>query len=144
MEKITFSQRIAATKEKVWSVLWDDATYRKWTSVFSESSHAETDWKEGSKVLFIDDERNGMVSIIETLRPNSMSFRHIGELKNGIEDTESESVKVWAGSHENYNLHDVEGKTVLTVEMDISNDIKEYFLKTFPKALELVKLLAEE
>ncbi len=70
MEKQTFSTTINAPKEVVWKTLWDDETYRKWTSVFSATSYAETDWKEGSKVLFLDADGSGMVSRIEANRPN--------------------------------------------------------------------------
>ena len=45
---------INATKEKVWEVLWTDETYRKWTSAFSEISSAESDWEEGSRIIFGD------------------------------------------------------------------------------------------
>ncbi len=82
MQKINFSTSINASKEKVWKTLWDDSSYRKWTSVFSESSHAVTDWKEGSKVLFLDGKGSGMVSKIEINRPNEhMSFKYMGEVK---------------------------------------------------------------
>ena len=50
MERKEFTIDINAPREKVWDVLWQDDSYRKWTSVFSEGSHAETDWKKGSKV----------------------------------------------------------------------------------------------
>ncbi|MDB5247588.1 MAG: Activator of Hsp90 ATPase 1 family protein [Segetibacter sp.] len=144
MEKLTFSTTINAPKEKVWEVLWNDSTYRKWTSVFSEGSCVETDWKEGSKILFLDGKGQGMVSIIETSRPNEfMSFKHLGEVKDGVEDTESEAVKKWAGAMENYILNEVNGATEVSVEVDISDDFKEYFLKTFPKAIEQVKVLSE-
>ena len=94
MDKMKFSTTINAPKEKVWKILWDDETYRKWTSVFSEGSYAQTDWKEGSKVLFLDGKGSGMVSKIETSRPNEfMSFLHLGVVKDGVEDTESEEVK---------------------------------------------------
>ncbi len=62
MEKINFSISINAPKEKVWRTLWEDETYRKWTSVFSPTSYVDTDWKEGSKVLFLDGQDSGMVS----------------------------------------------------------------------------------
>lgn len=144
MEKIICSINISAPKEKVWRTLWDDASYRQWTSVFSESSYAETDWKEGSKVLFLDGKGEGMVSKIETLRPNEfMSFKHLGTVKDGVEDTESEAIKAWAGSYENYSLKETEGGTELTVEMDINEEYKEYFSKTFPKALQILKELSE-
>jgi hypothetical protein len=144
MEKLNFKTSIKAPKEKVWKTLWDDATYRKWTSAFSEGSHADTDWKEGSKVLFLDGQGSGMVSRIETIRPNEfMSFKHFGEVKNGIEDTESDKVKGWAGALENYTLKEVNGITELTVDMDMNEDYKDYFVGTFPKALEQVKILSE-
>ena len=105
MEKLHYDIAINATPEKVWKVLWTDQTYREWTSAFSEGSHAKTDWKEGSKVLFLDGTGQGMVSKIAANRPNEfMSFEHLGEIRDGNEDTTSEKVKEWAGAHENYTL----------------------------------------
>lgn len=145
MEKLQFSTTINAPKEKVWRILWEDETYRKWTSVFSPSSYATSEWKEGSKILFLDGKGSGMVSRIEVLRPNEyMSFKHLGIVKDGIEDTESEEVKTWAGSHENYTLKDHNGNTQLDVVIDIAGDFKDYMSSTFPKALEQVKILAEQ
>ena len=43
METLNFSININAPKEKVRKVLWDDSSYREWTSAFSEGSYAETD-----------------------------------------------------------------------------------------------------
>lgn len=144
MEKINFSININAPKEKVWEILWGDDTYPKWTSVFSEGSQAVTDWEEGSKVLFTDGKGSGMVSKIETKRPNEyMSFQHLGEVTGGVEDTTSEKVKAWAGAFENYTLQETNGVTKLAVDMDIVGDYKDYFLKTFPRGLELVKQLSE-
>jgi hypothetical protein len=144
MEKLNFNILINAMPEKVWKVLWTDDTYRKWTSAFSESSSAETDWKQGSKVLFLDGEGRGMVSRIAENRPNEyMSFEHLGEVNNGIEDTTSEKVKGWAGTHENYTLKKVNGKTELIVDMDITDEFKEMFSKMWPVALDNVKRLSE-
>ncbi len=144
MEKMNFSTSINAPKDKVWKTLWEDTSYRKWTSVFSEGSCAVTDWQEGSKILFLDGKGSGMVSQIESIRPNEfMSFKHLGEVKNGVEDTDSEGVKAWAGAHENYTLKETNGITTLVVEMDIVEDFKDYFIKTWPKALEQVKALSE-
>ncbi len=139
-----FSTSIAAPREKVWEILWADESYRNWTSVFSEGSHVETDWKEGSKVLFLDGQGRGMVSKIAKFdAPGFMSFEHLGEVKDGVEDTTSDKVKGWAGSKENYTLKENNGQTTLEVDIDISDDFKEYFLTTFPKALQKVKELAE-
>ena len=62
VKKIQFSIDINAPKEKVWHVLWNDAIYRKWTSVFSEGSKAVSDWKEGSKIHFLNENNYGMYS----------------------------------------------------------------------------------
>jgi len=144
MEKVNFSIIINATKEKVWKTLWDDVTYRKWTSVFSPTSYAESDWKEGSKILFLDGKGSGMVSKIEINRPNKfMSCQHLGEVKNGVEDTGSEKVNAWAGTFENYTLKEDNGVTVLTVDLDMNEDYKEMLMQMFPKALQQVKELSD-
>lgn len=146
MEKLNFSTSINAPKEKVWEVLWDDASYRKWTSAFTEGSYAVTDnWKEGTKVLFLDPKGSGMVSKVAANRPNEyMSFEHLGEVKDGVEDISSEKVKEWAGSKENYTLKETGGKTELEVDMDITDEFKDMFINIWPKALEKVKELAEK
>lgn len=145
MEKLKFSIRIDAPREKVWKTLWEDASYRAWTSAFSEGSHVKTDWKKGSKVLFLNEKEEGMVSEIADARPNEyMSFRHLGEVKDGVEDTQSERVKAWAGGTENYTLKTVEGKTELLIDMDMTEEMKPYFEETWPKALDKLKELAEK
>jgi hypothetical protein len=145
MERKEFKISINAPREKVWKVLWDESTYPKWTSVFSEGSRAETDWEKGSKVLFSDGKGSGMVSTIADKIPNEfMSFKHLGMMNNGVEDTQSDQVKAWAGSLENYTLRDRGTDTELKVEIDLSDEWKEYFEKTFPQALAKVKELAEK
>lgn len=144
MEKQEFNVTIDAPREKVWQSLWNDDTYREWTAVFAEGSRAETDWQQGSKVLFTDGNGSGMVARIAENRPNEyMGIEHLGTLKDGVEDTESEETKAWAGARENYTLKNVDGKTSLTVDMDIADEMKDYFMTTFPKALNKVKEIAE-
>jgi hypothetical protein len=144
METLHFSTSINASKERVWEILWNDDNYRKWTSVFCAGSYAESDWNEGSKILFLDGDRSGMISKIETKKPyEQMVFKHLGEVKNGVEDTESEAVKKWANALEGYRLSEEGGVTELVVEMDVFDDFKEYIEKTFPKALEQIKILSE-
>jgi uncharacterized protein YndB with AHSA1/START domain len=144
MEKLNFSIDINAPKEKVWKTLWDDATYTQWTSVFCEGSQALTDWNEGSKVLFVDGKGSGMVSKIEAKKPNEfMSFKHLGAVKDNVEDTTSEKIKSWAGALENYTLKENDGVTTLTVEMDVVEEFKDFMLKTFPGGLHKVKELSE-
>jgi len=144
MEKQQFKATIAAPREKIWNILWNKDTYPKWTAVFAEGSKAETDWKNVSKILFVDGTGSGMVSRVENVIPNEyMSIEHLGVVKNGVEDTTSDEVKGWAGAHENYTLKTMKDKTELTIDMDMTDEFKEYFLKTWPLALEKVKELAE-
>lgn len=144
MEKQSFRVLITAPREKVWNILWEDSNYRKWTTAFCEGSYAETDWQEGSRVLFLSPGGNGMVSRIAVKRPPEyMSFRHLGEVKNGVEDTTSDAVKAWAGAEENYTLIEKDGDTELVVEMDMNDEMRNYFMDTWPKALEKLKELAE-
>lgn len=141
MEKMHFETSIGASREKVWKILWDDATYREWTAVFAEGSRAETDWKKGSKVLFTDGKGSGMVSKIADTIPNEfMSFQHLGMVKDGVEDLNNN----WSGALENYTLKGNNGNTELAVDIDIEESHKDYFMSTFPKALEKVKALAEQ
>ena len=145
MKKLNFSTRINAPREKVWNVLWDDATYRAWASAFADGSYAKTDnWKEGTKVLFLGPTGDGMVSMVAKNKQNEyMSFKHLGEVKKGIEDIASEGGKGWAGAMENYTLKEENGKTTLEVEMDSTDEFSEYFSNTWPRALEKVKELSE-
>lgn len=144
MEKQEFKILINASKEKVWNVLWSDTTYPAWTAVFCEGSKAETDWKKGSEVLFLNDKNDGMFSTIEESIPHEyMSFKHLGEVKAGVKDLNSGKESEWNNSLENYTLKPVDGKTELVVDINRVKEFEDYFDKTFPKALEKVKELAE-
>lgn len=143
MKKLEFKTSINAPKNKVWSVLWNDDTYRKWTSVFSEGSYAVTDWKEGSKVHFLTPKGDGMYSVVNRNVPNEyMSFKHLGIIKEGNEMPQDEETKKWSGSMENYYLSG-NGATELRVELDAADEHAGYFAEIFPKALQKVKELSE-
>jgi len=93
----------------------------------------------------MDPQGSGMVARIADLVENRfMSFQHLGEVKGGIEDTESEKVKQWAGAFENYTLAPVEGDTHLVTDIDLDGEFVEMFSNMFPKALAKVKELAEQ
>lgn len=145
MTTLEFRTSIAAPRSKVWDILWDNELYKQWTAPFSEGSRVKTDWKEGSKVYFLGNEDDGMLAIIEKKNePEFMSFRHIGMVNKGVEDTESEKVKPWAGAHENYTLTEQGNKTDLLIQIDITEEYRDYFEKTWPKALDKVRELAEK
>lgn len=144
MEKLNFSIKINAPREKVWNVLFGEKTYPEWTAEFSPGSQVETDWKEGSRAVFGDGKGNGMVSKIARNVPNEyLSINHLGIIKDGVEDLTSEETKKWSGAHENYTLKEAGGETELKIDMDSVDEYKDYFNETWPKALGKVKQLSE-
>ena len=85
-----------------------------------------------------------MVSLVREVRPyDRVSIENIGIVQDGREDTSSEAVKSWAGTHEDYTFKEVEGKTEVLVEMDTDEQNKEMFQGIWPKALKKLKDLVE-
>lgn len=144
MEQLVFTQTIHAGKEKVWKALWDDAHYRDWTSAFTPGSYAISNWNEGDKVQFLSPSGSGMFSVIEKKVAGSfMSFRHLGEIKDGVEQPSTPSTQAWEGSHENYLLEEHDGRTELKVVVETTPDFKDYMEDKFPVALQRLKDIAE-
>jgi hypothetical protein len=140
MNTLNFSIKINASKEKVWNALWNETNYNEWTKAFIEGSHAVSDWNEGSHIRFLGPNNNGMFAVIDKKIPNQqMTFKHLGEIKNGIEEP-----KDWAGALESYFLSESNGVTDLKVEADASKEMEQMFQDMFPKALEIVKQIAEK
>jgi hypothetical protein len=65
-------------------------------------------------------------------------------INGGVEDTTSDKVKPWAGARENYSLSEKNGQTHVHVDIDITEEYKEMFTSMWPKALLLLKQIAEE
>ena len=140
MTTLKFSTQIKATKEKVWDKLWNDKTYGEWTAPFCEGSYAVSDWKEGSNIDFLTPDGHGMFSMIEKNDPsNTMTFKHLGEIKNGVKEE-----KDWTGARESYSLSETNGITTVEVALDGDEKMAEYFNGTFPKALAVLKEISEK
>ena len=144
METLEFKIRIKASAEKVWKVLWDDETYRKWSGSFCEGSYAVSDWNQGDKIHFMSPSGEGMNSIIEKKIENEyMAFKHIGELKDFKELPIDEETKKWSGAMETYRLTPDDGFTDLVTQVDVVEKYIDYFKEAFPRGLEMVKELSE-
>src|SRR5687768_15774224 len=114
---------IKAPGNQVWNVLTDDDLTRRWYAAFSEGTHAETDWKEGSKVLFTDNTNNGLIGTIAGSKPGELlSIAFTGVVVKGKEDYESELAKSVRGGKETYRLIQENGHTNLYIECDTSED----------------------
>ena len=86
-----------------------------------------------------------MVSkIAENRLHEFISIEHLGEVKNGVEDTESEEAKKWAGSLENYTFYDKDGGTELVIDMDTTDEYKEMMEGMWKDALVKLKEISEK
>ena len=141
INRLKFSIDIKADKEKIWKALWDNKHYRDWSAVFGEGSHYVVDnWKEGSKILFLSSDQNGIYSLIERHVPNKIiKFKHIGSVANGQEQPLDDEVKKWSGATETYSLLEGSGFFTLIVEIDILDEHLEFMSEKLPLALEKIK-----
>lgn len=142
MQNMQFSIEIKASKEKVWSTLWEDTTLRDWANIIDEGMYMVGEMAEGAEVQFISGVNGyGVTSFIEKLVPNEfVLFRQIADTQ---EMGERSREKEWTGGTERYSLTEKDGGTVLSVELDVPPGQEETFKDRLPKALERVKVLAE-
>ena len=139
METLEFTIEINATPEKVWTVLWDDTSYRQWTSAFTKGSFYVGTWEEDSMMKFFDPNNNGMYSRVLKNDPNKeMVFLHLGEIFDGVEVPQD-----WGDATESYLLEETEEGTKLIAKIKTSEEFKGFFEDKFPNALQNVKNLAE-
>jgi uncharacterized protein YndB with AHSA1/START domain len=148
MEKIHISFVINAPREKVWDTMLNDESYRKWTQAFHPGSYYKGTLAQGEKILFLGPDEGGetgMVSRVAEMRPYEfISFEHLGIVKNGVEDTESEEAKKWSPAFENYTFKEIEGGTEVIVDQNIESNYKAEFEEMWQRALLLLKELAEK
>jgi hypothetical protein len=71
-----------------------------------------------------------------------VSIEHRGIIKNGDEVRGGSDADSWKGL-ENYTFTEVNGKTLLSVDMDSNEEFKTYFTDTWPKALKRLKAICE-
>jgi uncharacterized protein YndB with AHSA1/START domain len=146
---VHFEITINATTGKVYKTMLDEKTYSEWTSEFNPTSQYDGSWEKGSKILFFgtdpEGSTGGMISRIEENIPNRfLSIKHVGIIQKGKEITSGPEVDKWAGAMENYTFREVNGKTLLLIDTDTTEEFKSYFAETWPKALDKLKLLCEE
>ena len=144
MKKIEKSVLIKASKEKVWEVLTLQKYTNDWYSLFSPGSHAVTDWKKGSKALFLDSTKCGMAAkVIESIPAKALILEFTGLVTEGKEDYESAEAKKYIGGRETYHLSDDNGYTKMDISSDMDEDMFEMMSEQWEKAFERVKELAE-
>lgn len=142
MKELHFTIEINATKEKVWSTLWDDQTFRDWANNIDEGTYMKGEMKEGNEVEFISSVNGyGVTSLVEKMIPNEyVFFKHYADTQ---ESGQKEREKEWSGLTESYSLTEINGITTLVAITDVPEDLVEMFTISIPKALARIKTLAE-
>ena len=143
MKELQFSVDIHATKERVWDTLWQDKTLRQWAGIIDPGTYMIGELKEGHEVQFISAENGyGVTSLVERLMPGEfLLLRHHADTQSS---GKQEREKEWTGGKESYSLAEKDSITTLITAFDVPPDLEEYFIVNYPKALEQVKILAEE
>lgn len=141
MKKQEYSVEIHATKEKVWDTLWQDETFRAWANIIDEGTYMVGELKEGNEIQFISGNGYGVTSkVVELTSGEFLLLKHSADTQ---ESGKREREKDWTGGEEMYTLSEKDGTTTLTVAFDVPPNLEEYFTINYPKALALVKVLAE-
>ncbi|MBV5281686.1 MAG: SRPBCC domain-containing protein [Paludibacter sp.] len=152
MKKLQFDIKINAPVDKVYDVMLgisNISTYEQWTSLFNPTSTYEGSWNKGDKIHFIgvdeNGEKGGMVSeIAENILNRFVSIRHYGLLKGDKEITEGPEVEKWACGFENYTFDEINGMSVLSVEVETPDDFIDYMNQSYPLALVKLKEICEQ
>lgn len=145
MKTLNFSITINAPVEKVYKTMLELDTYKEWTAAFEPTSYYEGDWTPGSKIKFLSARGGGMYSEIAENKQNEfVSIRHLGMIDaNGVIDTESDAVKAWAPSYENYTFVGKGNETEVKVDLGVPEEWEEMFNESWPKALLKLKEICE-
>lgn len=143
MKPIKNTIAINAPREKVWQVLTDETYYLQWYALFCEGTTAITDWKEGSKIVFVANGM-GLIGKIAIYKPNEeLLIQMTGILQNGVEVYDSPEAKNTMQANEHYLLTEEDGKTILHTSADIVEEYYEQTSASWDAAKEKIKQLAE-
>jgi hypothetical protein len=142
---LKFGISINAGAAKVYRDMLDEKTYNEWTAVFNPTSHFIGSWQKGSRIQFLgtgqDGKTGGMsCEILENIPGKFLSIGYLAEIRDGKEFKADDS---WTGGFENYTFKETNGKTLLSVEIEVINEFHEYFNETWPLALKKVKEICE-
>lgn len=145
MKTLHFSVEIKATKEKVWDKMLEAESYKKWTHAFYPGSYYEGSWDKGAKIKFLGPGGSeGMTSEIAENKPHEfVSVRHLGFIKDGVEDFDSPEIKSWAPAYENYSFSEKDGVTTVNIDIDVAPMFEEDMATLWPKALQKLKEICE-
>jgi uncharacterized protein YndB with AHSA1/START domain len=100
--------QINAPADKVWEVLTDLEKIKEWAAAFHEGTTAETTWKEGDSIIWMDGDGNvGASGIVLTYdKPVKLEMRY-------YDDVDAVPSTPLGDYHERFTLKEQGGKTTL-------------------------------
>jgi uncharacterized protein YndB with AHSA1/START domain len=75
--------------------------------------------------------------------PEKITFKHIGNIKDGVEQPLDEATTAWSGAIEDYELTTKGDHTLLYVTFDTVEGYLDFFKDAFPKSHQLLKEICE-
>lgn len=151
MKTLSNSIQINASAERVWQVLWNESTIKVWAAAYGPGMEFRGgDWQEGNQTTIADANGNGGYGIIEKVIPNQlMRIREKGWILNWKALSPDYSVTigdkelVWEAGIGEFRLEEQNESTKLSIEIELGDDWASILEDVFPKALQLIKNLAE-
>jgi hypothetical protein len=145
MTTLKFEIEINSTPEKLWYYLWNQESYKKWTAIFCEGSYYKTEgFIEGNRIHFLTPNGDGMYSDFHEIIVNKkMVFLHKGDIKNFEELPINENNYAWSDAFESYEISPIQNGVKLLVKAETVDEYIGFMNKTFPLALQELKILAE-
>jgi uncharacterized protein YndB with AHSA1/START domain len=145
MDSLPYQITINASPEKVWEALWNKNSYTIWASTFTHGSYADTNFQLGNHFQFLNPDGNGLYGVIaKCVEYDEMILDHQGEVKHFLEILPDGEENKFDHIKEHYKLQRIDNQTMLTATLFGMNDWQSYFDDAFPKALSVIKTIAEK
>lgn len=110
--------------------------YEVRSAAFCEGPCIVGSWEQGAKIHLLAPSADGMAAeIAENRLDEVVSIRHLGEERNGVEDTTSDKVCASAPAHENDPFTDAPQGCSVTAKLDTLPEYEDCLRKTAPQAL---------
>lgn len=147
MKRITITKtiEIAATPEKVWSVLFTIDSYQEWAKEFSAGSTFTGDFDADSVVQFTDASNNGVIArVVKNESPEALVLEYEGAIIQGEVVYEGPAAEAMNGGIESYILETTPVGTLLTIYSDVGEEFVQATTNAWDAALVIIKNLSEK
>ena len=149
MKKLKFEIEIQAPIENVYSTMLDKKHFTEWISPFHAAAYFEGSWEKDANIKFLVKENDGTINgmfsrILENIPNKFVSIEHLNFIKNGVVIEDSKEENDFCGALEEYLFEEVNNGTLLKIQADTTPEYEEFYLETWPKALQKLKTLVEK